>query len=147
MKRFLPLFVVVVLAGAVAFAVTKWVRHACCPDENTWLQTEFSLSPEQLAAIKKIRSDYDPVCAQHCSKLAEEKKHLAELEKNHGRNSADHLAALAAFEALNRECAEATRKHLEAIAAQMPPGQGLRYLEMVGPKITTPSAPSSPGTK
>jgi hypothetical protein len=147
MKRFFPLLAVVVLAGAVAFGVTQWVRHKCCPDENTWLQTEFSLSNEQLAAIKKIRADYGPVCATHCSKLSTEKKRLADLEKKHSRDSADYLAALAAFEALNRECAAATRKHLEAIAAQMPPDQGRRYLEMVGPKITAANAPIYPATK
>ncbi|ATC64987.1 hypothetical protein CMV30_14000 [Nibricoccus aquaticus] len=147
MKRFLPLFVVIVLAGAVAFGVTKWVCHKGCPDENTWLQTEFSLSNEQLAAIKNIRADYGPVCASHCSKLSTEKKRLANLEKKHGRDSADYLAALAAFEALNRECAEATRKHLEAIAAQMPHDQGRRYLEMVGPKITATNSPISPAAK
>jgi len=147
MKRFVPLFVVVVLAGAVAFGVTKWVCHRGCPDENTWLQTEFFLSNEQLAAIKKIRADYSPVCAGHCGKLSAEKKRLAELEKKHGRDSADYLAALAAFEGLNRECAESTRKHLEAIAAQMPPEQGRRYLEMVGPKITAANAPISSAAK
>jgi hypothetical protein len=147
MKRFLPLVVVIVLAGAVAFGVTQWMCHKGCPDENTWLQTEFSLSNEQLAAIKKIRADYAPVCANHCDKLAEEKKRLADLEKKHGRDSADYLSALAAFEALNRACAESTRKHLESIAAQMPPDQGRRYLDMVGPKITATNAPISPATK
>lgn len=147
MKRFLPLFVVIVLAGAVAFGVTQWMCHKGCPDENTWLQTEFSLSNEQLAAIKKVRADYGPVCATHCSKLSTEKKRLAETEKKHGRDSADYQMALAAFEALNRECTEATRKHLEAIAAQMPPDQGRRYLEMVGPKITTAKTAASPAAK
>ncbi|MGC4071048.1 MAG: hypothetical protein QM760_00710 [Nibricoccus sp.] len=147
MKRFLPLFVVIVLAGAVAFGVTQWMCHKGCPDENTWLQTEFSLSNEQLAAIKKIRADYGPVCATHCSKLSVEKKRLADLEKKHGRDSADYQTALAAFDALSRECAEATRKHLEAIAAQMPPEQGRRYLEMVGPKITTAKTAASPAAK
>ena len=147
MTRFLPIFAVVVLAGAAAFGVTKWVCFRGCPDENTWLQKEFSLSNEQIAAIKKVRADYGPVCATHCNKLSAEKKRLADLENKHGRDSADYRTALAAFEALNRECAEATRKHLEAIAAQMPPDQGRRYLEMVGPKITAANAPISPATK
>jgi cyclopropane fatty-acyl-phospholipid synthase-like methyltransferase len=140
MKRFLPLVVVTILAGTVAFAVTQWFRHASCPDEKTWLRTEFALSDAQIAAIQKIRKDYEPTCASHCGKISAAKQKLAAAEKTGGPSSADYLNARAEFDALSRACAESTRRHLEAIAAQMPAEEGRRYLEMVGPKITSASS-------
>jgi hypothetical protein len=147
MKRFLPLIVVTVLAGAVAFTVTQWVRHACCPDENTWLKEEFSLSDTQLAAIQKIRSEYEPTCAGHCDKITAAKTKLAAAAKTTGPASDAYIAANAEFAAISQECAEATRLHLEAIAAQMPPEQGRRYLELVGPKITATPSVTPPAPK
>ncbi len=139
MKRFLPLITVTLLAGAIAFGVTQWIRHACCPGETAWLQQEFSLTDAQIAAIQKIRADYAPTCAGHCEKISAAKARLA-AAKASGVASDAYLAANAELAAISRECAEATRKHLEEIAAQMSPEQGRRYLEMVTPKITPVSA-------
>jgi hypothetical protein len=146
MKRFLPLVVVTILAGAVAFGVTQWIRHAYCPDENAWLQQEFSLTDAQIAAIQKIRAEYEPTCAGHCDKITAAKSRLA-AAKSSGPASEAYIAANAEFAAISHECAEATRLHLAAIAAQMPPEQGRRYLEMVGPKITATPVVNTSVTK
>ena len=147
MKRYLPLVVVTLLAGAVAFTVTQWVRHASCPDETTWLQKEFSLTDAQLAAIQKIRDEYQPNCAGRCDRISAAKAKLANAAKISGPASEAYIAANAEFAAISQECADATRRHLEAIAAQMPPEQGRRYLEMVGPKITAAPAATPPASK
>jgi cyclopropane fatty-acyl-phospholipid synthase-like methyltransferase len=139
MKRFLPLAVVSLAAGAIAFGVTQWIRHACCPGETAWLQQEFSLTDAQMAAIQKIRADYAPTCAGHCEKINAAKARLA-AARSSGVASEAYLAANAELAALSRECAEATRHHLAEIAAQMPPDQGRRYLEMVTAKITPVTA-------
>jgi hypothetical protein len=140
--RFIPLILVTLIAGIIAFALTKWVRHACCPDESAWLRQEFALSDAQLAAIKKIRADYAATCALHCEKIAAAKDKLASLKKSNGPDSTAANAARAELASISHECAEATRQHLAAIAAHMHPEQGRRYLELVGPKITATSTPT-----
>lgn len=144
MKRFLPLFVVVVIAGAAAFGVTQWICHKGCPDDITWLKTEFKLSDEQIAAIKKIRADYGPECAHHCSKISSAREKLSEARKTHGPGSPAFAAAERELAAITEECAKASHGHLAAIAAQMPPEQGRRYLEMVGPKLIDTSPAATP---
>jgi hypothetical protein len=147
MKRFLPLIVVAVLAGAVAFGVTKWFRLSHCPDETTWLKNEFALSPQQLASIEKLRADYAPVCAAHCRQIAAAEKRLAAAEKSAGISSEEFHAAQAKFDAVSQECVVSTQRLLEAIAAQMDADQGRRYLAMVAPKLSTAEDALPPATK
>jgi len=137
MKRALPLIVAIVFAGVAAFAVTQWLSRNRIPDEDTWLKQEFALNDQQVAAIRKIRADYAPVCAQHCGMIAEARQRLTATEKYEGADSAAYKEAREFFDRVSRECAQATRAHVEAIAAQMPPEQARRYLEMVGPKLTS----------
>lgn len=146
MKRYLPLLGVTILAAGVAFGVTQWIRHVSCPNESAWLKKEFSLTDSQVAAIEKIRAEYKPLCARHCGELSAARKRIDDAEKTYGPTSPAYLQAQAEFEAINLECGQATRKHLEAIAAQMSPDEGRRYLELVGPKISQ-SAPKSSATK
>lgn len=137
MKRALPLLIAVLFAGAAAFAVTQWLSRSRGTDEDTWLRQEFSLNDAQIAAIRKIRADYAPVCAHHCGNIAEARQRLVSAEKYDGPSSPAYREAREAFDRISRECSQATRAHVEAIAAQMPPEQARRYLEMVGPKITS----------
>jgi hypothetical protein len=146
MRRYLPLLGVTMLAAGVAFGVTQWIRHASCPNESAWLRKEFSLTDAQVAAIEKIRAEYKPLCAQHCGKLSTARERIAQAEKTSGINSPAYAQAQAEYEAINVECGQATRRHLEAIAAQMSPEEGRRYLELVGPKISQ-AAPKSSAIK
>ncbi len=144
MKRALPLLVAVLFAGVAAFAVTQWLSRNRIPDEDTWLKQEFALNDAQVAAIRKIRAEYAPQCAQHCGMIAEARQRVAAAEKYEGSGSPAHRQAREDFDRVSLECAQATRAHVEAIAAQMPPEQGRRYLEMVGPKLTTAQPPPAP---
>lgn len=146
MKRYFPLLGVTVLAAGVAFGVTQWIRHVSCPNESAWLKKEFSLTDAQVASIEKIRAEYKPLCARHCGELSTAKKRIDDAEKTSGKTSPAYIQAQAEFEAINLQCGQATRKHLEAIAAQMSPEEGKRYLELVGPKISQAS-PQSTATK
>lgn len=93
MKRYFPLLGVTVLAAGIAFGVTQWIRHATCPNESAWLKTEFSLSESQVAAIEKIRAEYKPLCARHCSELSAARKRIVDAEKTAGKNSPAYLQA------------------------------------------------------
>ena len=136
MNRRVSLVIVTLAAAGAAFGVTQWIRHMRCPDENAWLQQEFSLNAAQIAAIKKIRAEYEPTCATHCEKMTAARARLARFGNPPDTKAPGYASAKVEFDALAAECARATRQHVEAIAAQMDPEHARRYLELVGPKIS-----------
>lgn len=136
MKRFTLIFLLAAVSAFGAFTVTHWIRRSeAMPDEMTWMQREFALSPDQIATIRKLQSDYDPICADHCRRIAEARVELERLENAGLKQGAEHDAAIARWNELKRECNEATRRHVETVAAAMSPGQGKRFLQLIKPKL------------
>lgn len=136
MKRSLLFAFIALIAAWSAFAITKRYVQRMAPDEMTWLRDEFALTPAQVAAIEKLHADYAPICADHCSRIAQARKRLQAVRDNPQSSAAERASAEADWQALCNECTVATRQHLEAVAAQMSPEHGRRYLELVGPKLT-----------
>jgi Tfp pilus assembly protein FimV len=136
MKRWLWLFGISLVAGFAAFAITRHCVVHSFPDEMTWLREEFALTPAQASAIEQLNAAYEPVCADHCQRISQTRRNLRAIEAASNTPVAELAAAQAAWQTLCDECTTATRAHLEAVAAQMSPGQGKRYLELVGPKLT-----------
>lgn len=136
MKRTLWLVVLVVLTGIGAFALTRHYIGHSNEDEMTWLRREFALTPAQAAAIDKLHRDYEPVCAEHCRRIAEVQAKLHALKTAGAKSAEERSAAEREWNAIADECTTATRVHLEKVAAEMSPDQGRRYLALVGPKLT-----------
>ncbi len=138
MKRWLWLLGLALVAAITAFAITRHRLSHCMPDEMTWLRKEFVLTPVQIAAIEQLNTAYEPICADHCQRIGAARRRLHDLEttSNPPPAPAELAAAQTNWQALCDECNTATRGHLEAIAAQMSPAQGKRYLDLVGPKLT-----------
>lgn len=136
MKRWLWLIGLALVTGFAAFAITRRCMDHSMPDEMTWLRDEFALTSAQASAIEQLNIAYEPVCADHCERIGKARRHLQALEANPYTPRTELNAAQAEWQALCDECTTATRAHLEAIAAQMSPAQGRRYLDLVGPKLT-----------
>ena len=138
MKRWLWLLGLAFVAGIIAFAITRRCLDHPMPDEMTWLREEFSLTPTQAASIEQLNTAYEPVCADHCQRIGAARRRLHDLETTTNPPPAptELAGAQTNWQALCDECTAATRGHLEAIAAQMSPEQGKRYLDLVGPKLT-----------
>ena len=131
MKRYAIIFVVAVVTALTAFGLTRKFHRAGPVDEMTWLRNEFHLSDAQVAAIQKLHADYEPICADHCSRIAEARRRmqaLAATDPNFAKAQSD-------WEALKQECSTATRHHLESVAAAMSPAEGQRYLALITPKL------------
>lgn len=96
----------------------------------TWLAREFSLGPAETARIRRLQDDYAPICADHCAAIARAQKNLSTASTPAGLASA--RAELTRLEAI---CADATRAHLQAVAACMPPAQSGRFLALMEPRI------------
>jgi len=135
-KPFVRLTLLALVVAALAFGLTRWLS---CPhadaDEMAWMKTEFHLTPAQTTAIEKLHEDYGPVCMEHCRLIRDARARLTTLEAANQRATPDYAAAQAEMTRLKAVCHDATRKHLEAVAAQMSPDEGRRFLELTLPKL------------
>lgn len=136
MKRSVALLVLAVVTALSAFGVTRWLRPTQAPvDEMVWLRQEFKLTPDQSATIENLHRAYQPICADHCARIADLQAKLDRLAQAGMTNSSEYTAVKTQWDALRNECASATTKHLQAVAAAMSPDQGARYLRLIGPRV------------
>jgi hypothetical protein len=136
LKRPALLIVLLALAaGLLAYFGTRLAMPAPDPAPDAaaklaWLSREFSLTPAQTAEIDRLQQAYGPVCMEHCDKIAAAEAALASAHDEPSRAAARR--ELARVQIL---CAEATRAHLEAVAAIMPPDQAARFLALMEPRV------------
>jgi Spy/CpxP family protein refolding chaperone len=147
-KTFVRLSLLALVVAALAFGLTRWLAphpHADA-DEMAWMKTEFHLTPAQTAAIEKLHEDYSPVCMEHCRLIREARARLTALDAANQRATPDYAAAQAEMTRLKAVCHDATQKHLKAVAAQMSPDEGRRFLDLTIPKLAGQShdAPLDP---
>lgn len=130
MRRITLLLVLIVTAGVGSFGLTRWFAKPPIPtDALAWMATEFSLTPAQRTRIAALQADYMVVCDRHCAAIADAKSKLAEA------SPATRAQAEADMQRLEVICIDSTRAHLRAIAAQMEPVAGRRFLALVEPKL------------
>ncbi|HEY0943816.1 MAG TPA: periplasmic heavy metal sensor [Opitutaceae bacterium] len=129
---------VALVVGFGAYGLTRWLAAptASDTDEMTWLRREFHLTPAQAEKIEQLHAAYEPVCMEHCMQILTARKQLTALAGSGREDSAEYRQAQADMERLKRVCTEATRQHLETVAAAMSPDEGRRYIELVGPKLS-----------
>jgi hypothetical protein len=136
-KRLAFLFLVALASAALTYFVVGLRRP---PDhlaqirgtDLQWLQVEFDLTDEQLAAVRELHDEYSGRCAQHCADIMAARAHLATLPAG---PSADRIAGERRVVELEAICNDATRVHLRRVAGCMPPVQGERFLRTVEPHL------------
>lgn len=160
MRRPWLIFALALAAGLLGYGLTRLAVRAPAPDEAAapeaqlaWLEREFSLTRDACDEIKRLQLAYEPVCVDHCAAIARAQAALKTAL------ATDDASARAAAETelarLKRVCAESTRAHLQAVAAQMPPAQAVRFLALMEPRVAhhpdregapalAPSPPSPP---
>ncbi len=137
MRRLSWFLVLIAVVAVTAYGATRffYAHSRTTEDQWTWLQREFRLTEAQLVRIKALHEEYQPVCADHCSRILAAREHLAALEQAGRKDTPDYLRTLDEWEAVKHECTEATFKHLQAVAAVMAPAEGRRYLGMMVPHL------------
>ena len=135
MKRLVSFFVLVLAVAATAYGVTRYLNARQPEDSWVWLRREFHLTDAQVARIRALHAAYQPVCADHCSRIQAARDRIVGLEKEGLKGTPDYIAALDAWESVKEECNRATLKHLERVAAAMSPGDGRRYLALMVPHL------------
>ncbi len=141
MKYLLNTLAVLVLAAAATGFVCYRVSfnpelHAVASrgDALQWLRTDFHLSDEQFAAIRRLHEAYAGTCEEHCRMIQEATRARNELEAAKGDTTA-LTAANEQLQELRLVCETAITRHVREVAALMPPDDGRRYLDLVLPKI------------
>jgi hypothetical protein len=135
MKRFAGFLLLILAVAATAYGLTRYWGAQKTEDQWTWLRREFCLSDAQFSRIQALHQSYQPVCADHCSRIMALQQRMAELEQTGAKNSPDYAAAQDGWQAVARECNQATLRQLQKVAAEMDPGEGRRYLDLMVPHI------------
>ncbi len=141
MKYLLNTLLVLVLAAAATGFVCYRMSfdpelHAVAArgDAMQWLRTDFHLSDEQFAAIRRLHEAYAGTCEEHCRMIQEATRARNDLEAAKSDATALNVANEQLRE-LRLICETAITRHVREVAALMPPDDGRRYLALVLPKI------------
>lgn len=137
-RRPVILAALALVAGLLGYGLTRLAMPAPEPAEASapdaqfaWLKKEFAVSDTASAEIRRLQLAYAPICEDHCAAVVRAQAAL----RAAGDDPAARAAASAELARLKTLCAEATRTHLQAVAAQMPPDQGARFLAMMESRI------------
>ena len=136
MRRPLAFLLLVVLVAAAAYGLTIYYNtKRQTGDQWSWLRSEFHLTGAQLARIKALHESYQPVCADHCTRIMAARERLTALEQAGRKDTPEYRQTLDQWEAVKRECTDATFRHLQTVAGIMDPAEGRRYLAMMVPHL------------
>lgn len=134
----LTLFPAGLLAGAIAFGTASWWQrrdHGQGADssrsELEWLRREFHLSEDQFRRIASLHAGYQPTCAELCRRISEQNRRLQAAALGTNQLSPEVAALVAETGQVRDQCRAAMLAHLYAVAREMPPEEGRRYLGMM----------------
>lgn len=146
MNRLTLTGIAAILVALVTYAV--YYRALTAPDKALvskpqggleWLRREFQLSEAQFARITALHEAYGPVCGELCERIGEANSRLEKLTAANRGMCPELEAALADCAAVRRDCNAALLRHAYAVAAEMPPESGQRYLRMMTARLTQPA--------
>jgi hypothetical protein len=125
-------------AGAVCYHFScDRTAHAAARDGDVmgWMRHEFCLNEAQYAEILRLHAQHSAVCAQHCAAVRAAREQVAAAK----RSAAGPALAAAEQELQQAEavCRAATEVHVRRVAAAMAPEQGMRYLALVLPRLSS----------
>ncbi len=132
-RRLFLFLSLLLLAGLAGYGLTRRFLPEPVTDleaRHRWLREEFGLTADQSARIDAIQADYAPICAGHCAAIA-----FARANLDAATDATARASALAELDRLKTVCSEATRHHLQAVAACMAPDQGARFLALMEPHV------------
>lgn len=139
----LVVFLAVAAAGYGAYygCATASARAMLSQPENQmeWLRQEFHLSDAQFVRIQGLHRDYAPRCALMCGRIQEADAQVNGLMAANAAVTPELGAALNKLAAVREACTEAMLAHACAVAQEMPPADGVRYLNMMKGRVLAAS--------
>ncbi len=136
MNRPLLLLPLGLLAALLAFGATSWIHTRTTRSEDSsarpelaWLRQEFRLSGQQFDRVIALHEAYQPTCATLCRRIAEQNERLRAAVAGTNTLTDDIRTLVAETGRVRDECRQAMLAHLYAVAREMPPDEGPRYLQ------------------
>lgn len=124
--------------GVLGFVLSYWVvtheprsRLREPQAELAWLQHEFQLTPAQFEKVTALHEAYRPRCADLCRRIHEQNRRLEEAALKTNVSTAELRALVIETGRARDECRQAMLEHLYAVAREMPPDTGTRYLRLM----------------
>ena len=124
------------LGGVLAFGVAYWSmtrepRAAMRgPDaELAWLRAEFPMSDAEFQRVVALHREYLPTCGELCRRIAEQNARLQAAVLGSKEVTPEIARLVVETGRVRDECRKAMLGHLYAVAREMPPESGRRYLE------------------
>lgn len=138
MKRPFPLLLAGLIAGGVAFGAMFWLQtrghhslSAAPGSELEWLRQEFRLNDAQFARVSALHQAYRPTCADLCRRIAERNERLRAAVARTNVVTEEIRTLVTETGRARDDCRQAMLTHLYAVAAEMPPEAGQRYLQIM----------------
>ncbi len=138
MKRPFLLLPLGLLAGCLTFGMAHWWTtrepRALAREPRSelgWLRREFHLDDDRFARVVALHEAYRPTCAELCRRIADQNRRLEETALASSSMDTNLAALVSETGRVRDDCRRAMLAHLYSVAAEMPPAQGRRYLELM----------------
>lgn len=109
-----------------------------------WMQPALQLTPEQFARIKQLHEQSSPRLLALAAQVARMRGEFAAFERERQTTGQIDFLEFARFveqrRAIDRECAESTRRLILAASEVMSPRQRATYLAYLDPALKSPGA-------
>ena len=142
MKIKATVVLLVALAGGAGAFTWRAVRpaHASAVQDRElrWLQQEFALSDDVVVRIATLHRQYVAECEPMCEALKKGEAAAARLLVADKRVTTELERALERSNKLVAECQRRMVQHFYAVAKEMPPSAGERYLALMTPVAAQP---------
>lgn len=142
MKLKATLVLMVALAGGAGVFTWRALRTegeaAVREPELRWLQREFALSDDTMLRIAELHRRYTAECEPMCANLQTSDAELSRLIAAQKHVTPELEAALKRSNKIVAECQHRMVGHFYAVAKEMPPDAGKRYLELMTPVAAHP---------
>lgn len=125
-------------AGAFTWQATHPPPHSAMDEpELRWLQREFGLSDEAMARIAVLHRNYAAECGAMCAALERSESEVTRLMMDK-RLPSELDGALRRSHELVAQCQRRMLEHFHAVAREMPPAAGEKYLAAMAPIAAQP---------
>jgi hypothetical protein len=147
---------VAVFLGLITFGVvyrtsTEHTASAAASREGElqWLKEEYHLSPPQFTAVRRLYEAYLPGCEEMYQQIASADQRADRLIAQSHALTPEVDEALAARAHIEEQCRRSALAHVYAVAEQMTPSDGARYvasmkLRILVPGVSGPMASAHP---
>ncbi len=142
MKLKATLVLLVALAGGAGAFTWRALRtegeSAVHEPELRWLQREFALSDDSVLRIAELHRRYTAECEPMCVTLQTSDAELTRLIAAQKNVTPELEAAMKRSNKIIAECQHRMVDHFYAVAKEMPPAAGERYLSLMTPIAAHP---------